>query len=212
MSAIKVDERAVTTKSGLKQMRREGVIPGVVYGSDRASESIAVNAKELMQLLRGGSSGVVNMELQGEQAKPVMITEIQRDPLNGHILHVDLRQVNMEESVRTQVTIQYIGTPVGVKEGGFQQIQAHEVEIACKPKNIPEAIEVDVSRLTIGESITVEEISPPPGVEILAEPHDVLVTVVEQQKVEEAPADEASAEAEAADGATEDNDEQNDNA
>ncbi|GIQ67278.1 50S ribosomal protein L25 [Xylanibacillus composti] len=200
MNAIKVDERAKATQSELKQLRQAGKIPGVVYGKNRASEAIAVDAKELMRLLRQGGGGVLDMEMPDDQVKPVMITEIQRDTVNGHILHIDFRQVNMEEPVRTKVRLNYIGTPQGVSEGGLQQIQEHEVEISCKPKDIPASIEVDISRLQIGQSVTIGEISPPPGVEILAEPADVLVTILEQQKVDEEPADKGNADPEAYDG------------
>lgn len=201
MTAIKVDERVRTTQSHLRRMRQEGTIPAVVYGKDRAAEAIAIDAKQLMRHLRDGSGGVMEMQMPDDQVKPVMITEIQRDPLNGHILHIDFRQVNMEETIRTSVKLNYSGTPEGVKEGGLQQIQEHEVEISCKPKDIPNALLVDISRLQIGESLTVADITVPAGVEILTQPQDVLVTILEQQKVEEEPADEANGEPGAYDGA-----------
>ena len=95
----------------------------------------------------------------GGGKQPVMINEIQRNPLNRELLHVDFHQINMDEPVRTVVTLEFVGDAVGAKEGGILQIQLHELEIRCLPNQIPASITVDISKVGIGENMLVSELS-----------------------------------------------------
>jgi len=197
---LKAEYRDVSTKSALKQLRKNGRIPGVVYGKDRKNSLIAIPAKELYQLLRSHAHTVINMEFPDGSKEPVMISEVQQDALDGSLLHVDFRQINMNQPVTTTVAVELAGEARGVREGGIMQVQLHEVEIRCLPSQIPDSLKADISHLGIGDNLYVSEITPPEGVELRTDPNEVVVTILPPQKEEEEPPAPAEEPAEAATG------------
>lgn len=191
---LKAESRNGLTKSGVKQLRSSGKVPGVVYGKKIGTVSIMVDAKELLALLRSNSHAIVEMDLPGAGLQPVMIHDVQRDQLSRDLLHIDFHQINMDEPVRTSVPLEFEGEPKGEKEGGMLQIQLHEVEVRCLPAHIPASIAVNVEALEMGDSVAVRDLVVPANVEIKAHPDDVVATILAPQK--EAPEDEAQKAAE----------------
>ncbi|MBB3114104.1 large subunit ribosomal protein L25 [Paenibacillus phyllosphaerae] len=180
---FKAQERTLGTSGSLKQMRKRGYIPGIVYGKKLSGPvSIAVDEKELQQLLRGNRHALLELELGGSGKQPVMLTDIQRDPLSRQVLHVDFHQVNMNEEIRTQVRLEMIGDSEGVREGGILQAMIHELEIHCLPTEIPDVIEIDVSQLQIGQNLLVYDLKLPQGVTTKLDAEQVVVTILAPQK------------------------------
>jgi large subunit ribosomal protein L25 len=179
---IKAEPRAGSTKSSRSQLRKAGKVPATVYGKKLSPLSITIDEKELQSLFRGNPNGVVEMEVSGHGNYPVMLGEIQRDTMSRSLLHVDFRQVNMDEPIKTTVPIEMHGDCPGEREGGMLTLLLHELEIRCLPSDVPESIVIDVSALNIGESVSVGDIVPPRGVEIRSDITQILVTVLAPQK------------------------------
>ncbi len=182
---LKAETRSGRTKSESKTLRAAGKIPGIVYGKDMASALIAVDAREALAVLRSNPHAVVTMDVPGAGELPVMISEVQRDTLTGDVLHIDFHRIQMNQPVRTTVRAELVGEPQGVREGGIMQVQTHEIEIKCLPDRIPQAVEVDVSGLEMGDSLLVRDIRVPDGIEVKSDPTDVIVTILAPQKDKE---------------------------
>ncbi|RAU95968.1 50S ribosomal protein L25 [Paenibacillus sp. YN15] len=184
--------RGNLTKSGVKKLRSSGSVPGVVYGKSTNTTLVKVDNRELNALLKAHARGIIELELDAAGKQTVMIQDVQRDPLNSNLLHIDFHQINMNEPVRTEVALDFTGESKGEEEGGLLQIQLHQVEVRCLPGLIPASIAVDVTRLGMGDTITAGELQMPAGVELKTHRDEVVVTILAPQKeVEEAPAESA---------------------
>jgi large subunit ribosomal protein L25 len=179
---LKADVRTETTKSEIKQLRQEGKIPAVVYGRKLENTAITIDEKQLITLLRGNPHAVVEMDIATVGTYPVMVNDLQRDKLYRNILHLDFHQINMDEPVKATVGIQFTGEPKGEAEGGMLSTPVTEIEIRCLPQQIPDKLEVDVSRLALGESLVLRDIVLPDGIELKSDPDVVLATVLAPQK------------------------------
>lgn len=179
---LKAEAREENTKSEIKQLRGQGKVPGVVYGKKVGNSIIAIDQKELLNLLHHHPHAIIDMELPDGVKQPVMIHEVQRDVISKDLLHIDFHQINMDEPVRTSVVLEFLGEAVGTTEGGILQIQHHELEIRCLPQLIPEAIPVDISRLKLGDNFLVSDLQVPAGIEIKTDPYEVIITILAQQK------------------------------
>jgi len=198
-SELTVQPRDNTGKGPARRLRREGLLPGVLYGRDAGNIPIIVKLKELKKVLeKEGERALVKVHLEkngGKQEYTALIREVQRDPLRGDVLHVDLFQVPAGEKITVTVPVVLEGEPRGVKAGGILQHGLSELEIECLPADLPEAIVVDVSGLDVGDHLSVADIKPPKGVRILSDPESLIATVVELEKGEEAEAEQEGEEA-----------------
>jgi large subunit ribosomal protein L25 len=194
--SLQAQTRGNLTKSGVKHLRSSGSVPGVVYGKNIGSVLVTVDNRELSALLRSHANGIIELELGTSGKQTVMVQDVQRDPLNSNLLHIDFHQINMNEPVRTEVTLDFVGDSKGEEEGGMLQIQLHQVEVRCLPAAIPASIAVDVTRLDMGDTITAGELKMPAGVELKTHKDEVVVTILAPQKeVEETPAEPAAKDA-----------------
>jgi large subunit ribosomal protein L25 len=180
--------RRSTGKGAARTLRREGKVPGVIYGHDRAPEAVTVDTLALNKMLVGISAGTTIVDVAIDDRAPVkaLIREIQRDALRpGHILHLDLYEIRTDE-ITLEVPVHLVGIPDGVRNfGGVLDHSLREVEIEVLPANIPEHVELDVTALTIGHSLFVRDISIP-NARILNDPDTPVCTVV-APRTEEAP-------------------------
>jgi large subunit ribosomal protein L25 len=196
----------------VKQLRREDWIPAVVYGPDMDALSIQVQERSLAKALHSAGSTMLIDLFVDEKKKPrtVLAREIQRDPLTGRVEHVDFFLVRLTQKVKTTPRLEFVGEPPVLKSGIAVVIHnMTEIEVECLPTDLINSIPVDMSRLeTLDDSIFVSDLPVPPGVTLLADPTDVVVSAVptrlamraeEGEEVEEmeAAAAEAAAEAEA---------------
>ncbi|WP_042171216.1 50S ribosomal protein L25 [Paenibacillus gorillae] len=180
---MNVEQRTIGTKGALRLLRESGKVPGVIYGKQLAAPAaVALEEKQVLALLRTHPNAVLDLDIPGAGKQPVMISEVQREPLSRRLLHIDMRQINMNEEVRTQVRIDFVGEANGVGQGGILQVLLHELEVECLPGSIPEALEINVADLELGHSLLVRDVRPPSGVEVLSDPEQVVVTVLAPQK------------------------------
>jgi len=176
---LSAQSRESLLKSYTKKLRREGKIPATVYGREVESSSVEVSAADLEQLLKipGGRLSLIDLELDGKVSKahPVLIQEIQRDPVSKNILHVDFHRVSMNEPVHASVPIVLLGEAPGTRQGGILEQFTRALDVKALPDHIPTHIDVDVSHLELGRAVHVGEMSVPDDVEVLGPPADIVV-------------------------------------
>ena len=174
-------------------LRRAGQIPAVLYGRKIEPVLLSVNTKDLEQILKKGSYGQVILNLVIQNGKKVttsaIIKELQTHPVSGNLIHIDFYEVDMKRQIKVMVPVVTTGKSAGIEEGGLLNIVRRELEVFCLPGDIPEAIEIDISELGIGDSIHVEDVSLGENVEVATDVNFTVVTVlspkVEEEVVEE---------------------------
>jgi large subunit ribosomal protein L25 len=184
-------ERKRLGKGESGRLRRNGKIPGIIYGHTQP-KPIAVDEREFNTKFHHISESTI-IELQvDDHAHEVLIRDFQEDVVSGRVTHIDFYEVEKGKLLRTNVSVSLKGAAVGVREGGVLEFFVHEIEVECLPKNLPEHIEVEVSDLALGHSIHVRQMAIPDGVRVLNSPDQVVCTVVhkrlEEKPVEAAPA------------------------
>ncbi len=191
--ALQAELRPPMNKGQLKQLRREGKIPAVVYGRGKNNQNLQVEGRRLNQIL-SSEGGNVLLDLQLDSAatgtETVMFKEIQRNPiLREQILHVDFIRISMTDQIEVEVPLIFTGESVGVKdEGGLLEILMREITIKCLPAEIPEHILIDVSELKIGDSIGAGSLQLDEKLELVTDPDELLVqvsVVMEEEEAEE---------------------------
>ncbi len=180
---LNVTSREAAKKSVLKSSRREGGIPGVYYSSGVEPVLLSIEERELLGIIASGNV-IINMKMDDDDAKKVVIKEVQIHPVTDQILHVDLMGIRMDKEIELQIPIHFEGIPEGVKLGGLQQSTLRELTLRGLPGDIPEVINIDVEELDIGDSIHVHEISLP-KITIVTEAELAIVSVVTPKIVEE---------------------------
>ena len=197
---LKAEIRTEIGKGGARKLRREGMLPAVMYSKGN-STPVKVNFKEINRIISSKKTehAMINIELHEGNGKstehPVLIKDYQLDPVTDRLLHVDFQEVSLEEEVEVTVPIEIVKQPQGVKMGGILEFHLREVDIMCLPTNIPEKIEIDASAVGIGHSFHVSDIVPPEGIRIVTDPEEVVLTVT-APRVEEAPEEAEEAEPE----------------
>jgi large subunit ribosomal protein L25 len=166
-------------KGESRQIRREGYIPAVLYGANETPTPVKIESRAFHRLMRtpGGLHSVIDFKLPGRSDVMALVREIQRDPLSREILHVDFQHIEAGKPVHVTVPIVLTGTPAGVREGGVLEFVSREIEVKCLPRHIPGRWEVDVSALSIGNSIHASDLQIP-GVELLTDPGRTIAIVV----------------------------------
>jgi large subunit ribosomal protein L25 len=204
-----VAERTNLGSAASRRLRKEGRIPGVVYGHSEPV-AISVGERDLRSALTtpAGSHAVLDLAIDGGGSHSVILKDYQRDKVRGQIIHVDLQEVRLDEVIHTSVSVALVGDAAGVKLGGVLSQAVNEIAVEALPLAVPQGLEVDVSELGIGESLHLSDIPLPDGVTLLDDPESVLASVVHQMReevVEEATAEDGAAageepEADGADG------------
>ena len=186
-------------KNVARRLRRQGSIPGVVYGAKKPAQAVSVNPKHIAQILHSeaGHNTIFDLKVGGESAK-VMIVDWQYEPVNGALLHVDLKRIAMDERLRVKVPVLLQGEAAGVKQqsGILEQVQ-REVEIECLPGDIPSHIDADVRELVFGKVMRVSDLPHDPKWKFLTDANQTVAHIV-SVKEEAVPTPEAAAEAAAA--------------
>lgn len=190
--------RPARGKGPARQARRDGFIPGVMYGHGETPVALAVQKREFELAMKTarGSNVIVGLALDGGAQQTAIIREVQRDPINHDILHLDFHHISLTEKVKVEVTVHLVGLADGVKNGGgvLEHI-ARTVEIECLPTEIPGSIDADVSALGIGDSIHVRDLVITKGT-VLSDPDTTIATVVPPTKAVEGTPGEGAAKAE----------------
>jgi large subunit ribosomal protein L25 len=213
---LNAEPREAEGSRSTRRLRREGFVPGVVYGGGEDCRAFRANAHELERLLHTGAA-VFDLKLDGNPI-PVIVKDQQLHPVRSHVMHIDMLRVNLNETIATTVRVEVHGVEdaPGVKEGGVLEQVARELNIEALPGDIPEQIDVDVSGLEAAGTLMLAEITAPDGVTFLDPPEEtVLATITVPTDVPEEPeieeetglvvegeADASAEDAAAAEGAT----------
>lgn len=198
-----VQARKDIGRSKAKSLRYQGFIPGVVYGEGKKSQPIQIDKKTFLRILKSqrGENVIIKLSVASEDKKskdiPVIIKELQHDPVTDELMHIDFNQISLTKEIRVKVPIVAKGESIGVKQdGGSLSHLLWDLEIECLPAEIPANIEVDVSNLKINDTIHVKDLILPRGIKVLQDPDLVALTVsppvkeaVEEGAVEGAPAE-----------------------
>ncbi len=198
---LKSTRRAGVGKGVARRLREAGNVPAIYYGRGEEPVALTLQVKELETLIHGsaGSNVIVDLKVEGAAAadRKAILREIQRHPVRGNILHVDLQHISLSERITVEVPVVLVGVPTGVKDGGgILEHLLREVEVECLPTDIPEKLTVDVSNLNIGESVHVSDLVIG-NVEVRTEAARTVATVVPPTVLEEVkPAEAAQAEPE----------------
>lgn len=177
---IKAKVREGRGKNDARRTRREGLVPITVYGGGGETVAAAAPLRDLAALLRSeaGRNSIFTLDVEGVGASEVMFHDRQIDPVRGRLVHADLQRLVKGQKIEVTVPIHLVGEPVGVRElqGVLEQIM-REVEIRCEPREIPDAIDVDVSNLGVHDVLHVSDIPVSANIEILNDPDSVVATV-----------------------------------
>jgi len=183
---LKAEERHEKGKGPMSKLRRDGYLPAVVYGKDFENTMITVKEKEFSKILKTkGVSALISLQL-GKDSHPVMMKEIQRDTLKDSISHVDFYKVSMDEEVEYTLPIVLLGEPEGVKsEGGVMQQQKRELIVKALPLDMLDNVEIDISSLKIGDTLTVADLDIDKKNTVVDEPEEVIVSILAPTMEEE---------------------------
>ncbi len=185
-ATLKVETRDGRGKGAARQLRRAGSIPGNLYGREIEPISVQADMREFAALVGAISveNTIVELSLDGDAPRRVLIREIQRHPVRPDFLHVDFYEIRAGEKLKVNVPLHLIGTPIGVRNGGTLQQVRHELEVECLPSEIPPSFEIDISGLEIGDSFHISDVDSG-GLEILEDGGRTICAVAAPRVVEE---------------------------
>jgi large subunit ribosomal protein L25 len=203
-NALQIQVRDGSGKGVARKLRAAGRIPGVVYGRSQAAVPVSLDPKLLRRVLMRSDSGLntlFELEVDGGgalQGIPVLVRELQRDPVRGDYLHADLLAVDLQQKIEVAVPVHVSGKARGVEFGGILDHSLREIDLLCLPTAIPKEIRVDVTELDVGDSLHVRDLALPEGVELRSDPDlSVISVVLPAAEVVATPAEAVPAEGEA---------------
>src|SRR5213080_3198707 len=186
---LQVQERERRGSADARRLRREGFIPGVLYGKGISAHAICVPERDLRRVLTGSSGlhAILDVVVEGQSTTHASILkDFQQDPIRGHISHIDLQEVRLDQPIQASVNVQLVGEPAGTKEGGVLSQVQREINVEALPMEIPEHIDLDVSGMAIGDTLRLADLAAMDGVTYLDDPEEtVLATVTLPTRVEE---------------------------
>ena len=187
--ALRAEPRLKTRTRESRRLRREGRVPAVVYGA-AVAESISLDATEVQRLFRHASESTIISLSSGGGVRDVLIKDYQTDRITDKLLHIDFLEVVAGRTLRTHVPLHFLGTPVGVREGGILETLMRELHVECVPRDLPEGLDIDIEGLDGGHSIHVRDLDTPQGVRVLSSADQVVCLVAHRVAEEEEEVDE----------------------
>ena len=175
-----------------RRLRRAGMIPAVVYSKGVEPRSLQVSADEWKVISAHGTQIITLVE--GEKETPVLIREVQFNHLKNYVVHIDFQQVDLNKEISAKVVLHAVGDCYGAAHGGILEQELHELEVLCRPADLPELIKVDVASLDIGQALSVKDLVLPEGVRTNVDPEEIVFHVVMPQIEAEPAPEEAAAE------------------
>ena len=176
-----VPKREKFGKAAIRDLKKSGMIPAVVYGLNEPPVAIAISPKSVARVLASdaGMNSVMFLQREGTDIqRHVILKDVQRDPVTGRLRHVDFMRVDMSLKVRVKVPVRLVGTAIGVKaEGGVLDFAHREIEVECLPSLIPSHIDVDVTALKVGDSLRFDQLSLIPNVALVGDAHQVVCSI-----------------------------------
>jgi large subunit ribosomal protein L25 len=181
MQELTVRRREGTGKQIAKRLRREGVVPAILYGGAK-NEPVTVDPRAVLKMIAGhqGSTQLLTLRFDGDGGgtRMAIIRAMQFDPVTERLLHVDLQEVSADKPITVRVAVHPVGEAIGVKDTkGILNLVLHEVTVACLPTQIPDRIDADVTNLAIGDVLTIGDLQVPAGVRIVNDRGQAVATV-----------------------------------
>jgi large subunit ribosomal protein L25 len=197
---LKVTERHTFGKGSARTLRREGLVPAILYGPKRDSLPLTVSPLDLDKIYKtsGSEQVIFNLVIEngGTQNVTAMVKEVQAAPVTRQYLHIDFYEISLDEKIVVSIPVEVTGKSKGVERGGFLNVVRYELEVSCLPTDMPENIQIDVTDLDIGDAIHIEDLAVMDKVKLLADPGLTVLTVVaptieeeeiaEEEEIEEA--------------------------
>src|SRR3954454_18862 len=176
---LSLTARAPEGSRSARRLRRSGEVPGVIYGGDGEPSHFSVDARILRNTL-AHSGAILDVSVDGGAASPVLVKDVQRHPVRGEIVHLDLLRVNMNETIQTTVVLELLGADdaPGVSQGGVLSQELREVNIEALPGDIPDSIQHDVSGLEMNATLYLSELTAPSGITFLDDLEETLVATI----------------------------------
>lgn len=197
---LNVNIREAKGKGGARKVRARDSIPGVIYGKGYENINVEVNPKEMLSAISGksGVNTLIDLNVPQKGVVTVLLKDYQADVLSRNLTHLDFVKVDLTQKINVQIPIHFVGKAEGVKEGGILEAIRREIEIRCLPTAIPEFIEVDVTHLKVGQSLHLNDVKFPDGIDMSHEENFTLVSVAapRAEEVVAAPVEGAAAEPE----------------
>ena len=187
-TTLNVAPRADFGSRNARRMRREGLVPGVVYSGGTEATAFQVSERDVRSVIAEGAA-LFDLSVDGGKARPVVIKEQQLHPVRGTLRHIDLQEVKLDEAIQADVTIELEGvdSSPGVKGGGVLEHVTREITVEALPTEIPDKITVDVSTMEINDTLQLSAIEPPSGVTfIVEEGEEITIVTLAPPRVEEA--------------------------
>ena len=179
---LQVQERESRGSAESRRLRKQGLIPGVLYGRGKQPHPISVPERELRRVLTGGQGlhAILDVTLEGQKTThPSILKDYQQHPVKGGLIHIDLQEVRLDQPIQAQVVVELVGDPEGVKEGGVLSQVQREINVEALPMEIPEHLELDVSGMAIGDTLRLVDLGPPTeGVTYLDDPEETVLATV----------------------------------
>jgi large subunit ribosomal protein L25 len=178
---LQVREREGRGSADARRLRKAGFIPGVLYGKGKGSYAISVPERALRRALtgQGGLHAILDVVLEGQKTTHASILkDYQQDPIRGHISHIDLHEVRLDQPIQASVTVQLVGEPAGAKEGGVLSQVQREINVEALPMEIPEHVDLDVSGMAIGDTLRLADLAAIEGVTFLDDPDETVLATV----------------------------------
>lgn len=185
---LKAEIRDVVGGSSAKKVRKEGNIPAIVYGNEMEPMPIKVEKGEFLHALHtsAGENVIINLELDDKSKnQTVIVKDYEMDYVTDQVDHVDFFAISMDEMIEVEIPLNIKGEPIGADKGGILEIVRPAVAVSCKPADIPEKIDVDVTNIDINESIHAKDINFPAGVDCMEDDDEVFVVVSAHKEVSE---------------------------
>jgi large subunit ribosomal protein L25 len=176
---LSLTARAPEGSRSARRLRRSGEVPGVIYGGDGEPSHFSVDARILRNTL-AHSGAILDVTVDGGKSSPVLVKDVQRHPVRGDIVHLDLLRVNMNETIQTTVALELVGTDdaPGVTEGGVLTQETRELNIEALPGDIPDVIQHDVSGLEMNATLNLSAVTAPSGVTFLDDPEETVIATI----------------------------------
>jgi large subunit ribosomal protein L25 len=182
---LTIERRDGIGSTRARALRKDGKIPGVLYGHGSEAQAIALARRGLDEILhRGARTSLITLTMDGKRVDTALLREVQVDPVSRRIVHVDLQRVAADETVQAKLPVVTVGTPEGVRSsGGVMDVVLHELEVEGPANKLPDRIEIDVTGLDIHQHVTAGEVALPDGFKMIT-PAENTVVAVEPSKTE----------------------------
>lgn len=187
MESLKLHKRQIGTSHEAKKVRRTGIIPGILYGKDINNMMFEIGELELnKEVAKNGEHAVLNVDLDGELHR-TLVKEVQRDPVHHKIVHIDLEELPKNATIKTEIPIVFSGEDLIMKKGGAVQKEKSSIKVECKSEKIPRCVNVDLSKLEIGDAYRVMDLELSEDIAFVEDANSIIASITLNKKPSDIP-------------------------